>query len=93
MFLKWLFGLLVFYLVSVLSVSSFAEEYYRMEPLFNDVNPCDGIHDPGSLSNPYILKDFHGQEIGRIRTPHRKQIYPRQSNLLPPEFPWRKNAR
>ena len=89
MFPKWLLGFLVFCVAFVLSVPPPAGGY-RLEPLFNDVNPHDGIHDPGSLSNPYILKDFHGREIGRIRTPYHKQICPQQPNLQLYPFPWRK---
>lgn len=91
MFLRWAFWIcfvsLILFLAFVLFAPSVFAEEYRLEPLFHDPNPCDGVNDPGSRVNPYVLRDSYGREVGRITVPCHSRDCPRQLS----KFPWKKN--
>ena len=42
-------------------------ETYTIEPSYPDVFPGDGIAEPGSFSNPYVVRDESGNLIGSVR--------------------------
>ena len=48
---------------------------YTIRPRAPDFTPGDGFMDKGSYSNPYIIEDSHGREVGTIR--------PRCPDLIP----------
>ena len=48
-------------------------EEYTIEPKYYDFNQNDGIYDPGSRENPYVIRDRGGQTVGTIVPKNRYQ--------------------
>ncbi len=55
-------------IIAILAITSmcFAGEYI-IQPTIPDINPGDGLFEPGSTFNPYIISDEYGQEVGTIQ--------------------------
>lgn len=54
-------------LISVLLTSFAIAEETEISPRYYDFDAYDGFMDPGSYSNPYVVKDSYGQELGEIK--------------------------
>jgi hypothetical protein len=53
-------------LLSFLFISIATAGEYEIKPKYYDLDPNDGFSDPGSRSNPYIIQDERGREVGSI---------------------------
>ena len=54
-------------LVSLMLICATASaKSYRVKPKHFDLDPNDGVLDPGSPSNPYVIEDEYGNEVGTV---------------------------
>jgi hypothetical protein len=55
-------------IIAILFISTVAmAQEYEIKPRYHDIYPHDGIMDPGTQSNPYVITDPYGREQGEVK--------------------------
>ena len=53
--------------ITIMLLASPAVAQYTIQPRMHDFQPNDGFNDAGTWSNPYVVQDNRGREVGTMQ--------------------------